>query len=163
MFGCWRWHHRGRLRRAAALRGLRVIICEPGPDPAAASAASAGILGPQIERADEACAPWDSAPAISTSLAPHWRDHRRRHRVVARRDRVLAFDESEAERLRDAVRPPASGGTALRLVGAEEVAERVPRYRAPAWRDVAPEDGAVDAPALAARSTRRQAPRCTHV
>src|SRR2546428_664678 len=35
--------------RALALRGLRVLICEPGPDPAAASAASAGILGPQSE------------------------------------------------------------------------------------------------------------------
>ena len=33
---------------------MKVLICEPGPDPAAASAASAGILGPQIERADEA-------------------------------------------------------------------------------------------------------------
>jgi len=40
--------------RALALRGLRVLICEPGPEPAAASAASAGILGPQIERTDEA-------------------------------------------------------------------------------------------------------------
>src|ERR1041385_3478345 len=39
--------------RALALRGRKVVICEPGPDPAAASAASAGILGPQIERADE--------------------------------------------------------------------------------------------------------------
>src|SRR2546428_6333162 len=39
--------------RAAALRGMRVLMCEPGPDPAAASAASAGILGPQIERTDE--------------------------------------------------------------------------------------------------------------
>src|SRR2546428_7687005 len=38
--------------RAAALRGMRVLMCEPGPDPAAASAASAGILGPQIERTD---------------------------------------------------------------------------------------------------------------
>src|SRR5947209_19072401 len=38
--------------RAAALRGLKVLLCEPGPDPAAASAASAGILGPQIERTD---------------------------------------------------------------------------------------------------------------
>src|SRR5258708_32605577 len=36
--------------RAAALRGLKVLLCEPGPDPAAASAASAGIPGPQIER-----------------------------------------------------------------------------------------------------------------
>src|SRR3989442_666064 len=39
--------------RAAALAGLRVAICEPGPEPAAASAASAGILGAQIERTDE--------------------------------------------------------------------------------------------------------------
>src|SRR3989442_7900406 len=39
--------------RALALRGLRVLICEPGPDPAAASAASAGILGPQIEPNDQ--------------------------------------------------------------------------------------------------------------
>src|SRR2546425_788697 len=39
--------------RAATLAGLRVAICEPGPEPAAASAASAGILGAQIERTDE--------------------------------------------------------------------------------------------------------------
>src|SRR5207237_10713055 len=39
--------------RAVALQGLRVAICEPGPEPAAASAASAGILGAQIERTDE--------------------------------------------------------------------------------------------------------------
>src|SRR5256885_11626798 len=38
--------------RAAALRGMKVLLCEPGPDPAAASAASAGILGPQIQRTD---------------------------------------------------------------------------------------------------------------
>src|SRR5438552_15334633 len=38
--------------RAAALRGMKVLLCEPGPDLAAASAASAGILGPQIECPD---------------------------------------------------------------------------------------------------------------
>src|SRR2546423_5700006 len=40
--------------RAAALRGLAVAIFEPGPDPAAASPASAGMLAPQIEPADDA-------------------------------------------------------------------------------------------------------------
>src|SRR2546423_12705122 len=40
--------------RAAALRGLAVAIFEPGPDPAAASPASAGLLAPQIEPADDA-------------------------------------------------------------------------------------------------------------
>src|SRR5256885_815545 len=47
--------------RALALRGLRVLICEPGPDPAAASAASAGILGPPIESTDD-------APALPRAL-----------------------------------------------------------------------------------------------
>jgi len=40
--------------RAAALRGLAVAIFEPGPDPAAASPASAGMLAPQIEATDDA-------------------------------------------------------------------------------------------------------------
>src|SRR5437867_12494055 len=39
--------------RAAALRGLEVAIFEPGPDPAAASPASAGMLAAQIEPADD--------------------------------------------------------------------------------------------------------------
>src|SRR5437867_7981841 len=38
--------------RAAALRGLAVGIFEPGPDPAAASPASAGMLAAQIEPLD---------------------------------------------------------------------------------------------------------------
>src|SRR5260370_45646 len=40
--------------RAVALRGLAVAIWEPGPHPAAASPASAGMLAPQIEPADDA-------------------------------------------------------------------------------------------------------------
>src|SRR2546427_108751 len=39
--------------RAAALRGLAVGIFEPGPDPAAASPASAGMLAAQIEPLDD--------------------------------------------------------------------------------------------------------------
>ena len=39
--------------RAAALRGLEVAIFEPGPDPAAASPASAGMLAPQSEAGDD--------------------------------------------------------------------------------------------------------------
>ena len=40
--------------RACAARGLQVAIFEPGPDPAAASPASAGMLAAQIELTDEA-------------------------------------------------------------------------------------------------------------
>src|SRR6266705_3912676 len=91
--------------RAAAQRGLKVLICEPGPDPAAASAASAGILGPQIERTDEALRAlglrardlYDTlAAALSETTGIDiglWREG------IA----SLAFAEAEAERLRDAV------------------------------------------------------------
>ena len=40
--------------RAAAARGLQVAIFEPGPDPAAASPASAGMLAAQIEPTEDA-------------------------------------------------------------------------------------------------------------
>src|SRR2546426_593090 len=39
--------------RAAALRQLHTLILEPGPDPAAASPASAGMLAAQIEPSDD--------------------------------------------------------------------------------------------------------------
>src|SRR5258708_29706758 len=91
--------------RAAALAGLRVAICEPGPEPAAASAASAGILGAQIERTHEAlralglrgrdlyenlAATLLETTAIDIEL---WREG-----IPS-----VAFDESESQRLRDAV------------------------------------------------------------
>src|ERR1044071_6408011 len=87
--------------RAAALQGMKVLICEPGPDPAAASAASAGILGPQIEASDEALRALGLrardlyerlAPALAESTGIDiglWREG------VA----SLAFEESEDERL----------------------------------------------------------------
>ena len=43
--------------RAAAQRGLQVTLYAPGPDPAAASAASAGLLAAQIESADQRLLP----------------------------------------------------------------------------------------------------------
>ena len=137
--------------RAAALRGLRVLICEPGPDPAAASAASAGILGPQIERTDEALRALGlRARDLYESLAPAlaettgidiglWRDG------IA----SLAFDESEAERLRDAVAHQRQAGLRCDWLEAEEVAERFPATAPCLGAMFAPEDGAVDAPALA--------------
>src|SRR5437867_11901892 len=85
--------------QAAALRGLRVLICEPGPDPAAASAASAGILGRQVECTDEALRAlgWRArdlyerlAPALAETTGIDiglWRDG------IA----SLAFEEAEAE------------------------------------------------------------------
>src|SRR5436189_2321066 len=137
--------------RAAALRGLRVLICEPGPDPAAASAASAGILGPQIERTDEALRAlglrardlYESlAPALAESTGIDiglWRDG------IA----SLAFDEPEAERLRDAVAHQRQAGLRCDWLEAEEVAERFPAAAPSQGALFAPEDGAVNAPVLA--------------
>src|SRR5436190_23950954 len=137
--------------RALALRGLKVLICEPGPDPAAASAASAGILGPQIERADEALRAlglrardlYESlAPALAESTGVDiglWRDG------IA----SLAFDEAEAERLRDTVAHQRQAGLRCDWLEPEEVAERFPATAPCLGAMFAPEDGAVDAPALA--------------
>lgn len=146
--------------RALALRGLRVLICEPGPEPAAASAASAGILGPQIERADEALRAlglrardlYDTlAPALTAATGIDiglWREG------IA----SLAFDEAEAERLRDAVAHQRQAGLRCDWLEASEVAERFPATAPCLGALFAPEDGAVDAPALA-RALRADAQR----
>src|SRR5260370_35234830 len=57
--------------RAAALRGRKVAIFEPGPRLAAASPASAGMLAAQIERADAALlGPSVRARDLDAPLAP---------------------------------------------------------------------------------------------
>lgn len=147
--------------RALALRGLRVLVCEPGPEPASASAASAGILGPQIERADESLRAlglrardlYDSlGPALTETTGIDiglWREG-----IAA-----LAFDEAEAERLRDAVAYQRQAGLRCDWLESAEVAERFPATAPCLGALFAPEDGAVDAPALA-RALRADAQRC---
>src|SRR5438093_1475052 len=137
--------------RAAALAGLRVAICEPGPEPAAASAASAGILGAQIERTDESLRALglrgrDLYESLAASLLETtgidiglWREG------IA----SLAFDESEAERLRDAVAHQRQAGLRCDWLEAGDVAERFPAAAPCLGALFAPEDGAVHAPLLA--------------
>ncbi len=136
--------------RAAALRGLRVAVCAPGPDPAAASAASAGMLAAQIEPADE----WlrglavrgrdvfeDLAPALleNTGLdIGFWRAG------IA----SVAFDDTAAERLRDAVAEQRQAGLRCDWLEPDDVAERFPGVAACRGALFAPEDGAVDPAAL---------------
>jgi len=139
--------------RALALRGLRVLICEPGPDPAAASAASAGILGPQIERTDETLRALGLrardlygtlAPALAATTGIDiglWREG------IA----SLAFEEAEAERLREAVANQRQAGLRCDWLEPADVAERFPATAPCLGAMFAPEDGAVDAPALTQR------------
>src|SRR5204863_7513089 len=61
----------------------------------------------------------------------------------------LAFDEPEAERLRDAVAHQRQAGLRCDWLEAEEVAERFPATAPCLGAMFAPEDGAVDAPAVA--------------
>jgi len=147
--------------RALAPRGPRVLICEPGPEPAAASAASAGILGPQIERADESLRAlglrardlYDTlGPALTETTGVDiglWREG------IA----SLAFDEAEAERLRDAIAHQRQAGLRCDWLEPAEVAERFPATAPCLGALFAPEDGAVDAPALT-RALRADAQRC---
>src|SRR5947209_19017997 len=88
--------------RALALRGLKVVICEPGPDPAAASAASAGILGPQIESTDESLRALGlRARDLYESLAVALADTPRIDIGLLREGIAsLALEEEEDERLR---------------------------------------------------------------
>ena len=139
--------------RAAALRGLRVVICEPGPDRAAASPASAGMLAAQIEPADESLRGLAvRARDLYESLAPALRESTGldigfwREGIAS-----VAFDDAAADQLRDAVAQQRQAGLRCDWLEADEVAERFPgAARPPGCRGAlfAPEDGAVDPPAL---------------
>ncbi|HEY3279686.1 MAG TPA: glycine oxidase ThiO [Gemmatimonadales bacterium] len=137
--------------RAAALRGLRVAVCEPGPDPASASAASAGMLAAQIEPTDD----WLRALAVRArdlyeALAPALRETTGidigfwRPGIAS-----MTFDDPAAERLREAVAGQRQAGLRCDWLEPEDVFERFPGM-APDCRGAlfAPEDGAVDPIAL---------------
>ena len=136
--------------RAAARKGLDVLICEPGPDPAAASPASAGMLAAQIEPIEQqlrslslrARDSYDGlAPALLEATGIDiglWREG-----IVS-----LALDEASAERLRDAVAGQRQAGLRCDWLDDNEVAERFPAAAPSFGALFAPEDGAVNAPEL---------------
>jgi glycine oxidase len=137
--------------RAVALRGLAVAIWEPGPDPAAASPASAGMLAPQIEPADDALVALSvRARDLYEPLAPALRATTGidigfwRAGIAA-----IAFDEAGAGRLKEEVARQRQAGLRCDWLGADEVHERWPGA-APDCQGAlfAPEDGALDPQAL---------------
>jgi len=137
--------------RAAAARGLQVAIFEPGPDPAAASPASAGMLAAQIEPTDDALVGLSvRARDLYEPLAPalgettgidigFWRAG-----IAA-----VAFDDAAADRLKEDVARQRQAGLRCDWLDGDEVRERWPGA-APDCRGAlfAPEDGAVDPQAL---------------
>src|SRR5216117_2197643 len=137
--------------RAAALRGLEVAIFEPGPDPAAASPASAGMLAAQIEPLDDLLIGLSVrgrdlyealAPALQETTGVDigfWRAG------IA----SIAFDYLSAEQLQEAVARQRQAGLRCDWLEPAEVADRFPGA-APGSHGAlyAPEDGALDPAAL---------------
>src|SRR5436189_5392521 len=137
--------------RACAARGLHVAIFEPGPDPAAASPASAGMLAAQIEPTDDALVGFSVrardlyeplAPALAETTGidiAFWRAG-----IAA-----VAFDDAAADRLKEDVARQRQAGLRCDWLDGDEVRERWPGA-APDCRGAlfAPEDAAVDPQAL---------------
>src|SRR5947209_9118634 len=137
--------------RSAAARGLHVAIFEPGPDPAAASPASAGMLAAQIEPTDDALVGLSvRARDLYEPLAPALRETTGidigfwRAGIAA-----VAFDDAAADRLKEDVARQRQAGLRCDWLDGDEVRERWPGA-APDCRGAlfAPEDGAVDPQAL---------------
>jgi glycine oxidase len=138
--------------RAAAHRGLEVVVFEPGPGPGAASPASAGMLAAQIEPGDEALIGLSVrgrdlyeplAPALQETTGidiGFWRAG-----IAA-----VAFDDEAADRLKQDVARQRQAGLRCDWLDGDEVRERWPGAAPECVGALfAPEDGAVDPQALA--------------
>jgi glycine oxidase ThiO len=136
--------------RAAALRGLRVAVCEPGPDPAAASPASAGMLAAQIEPVnDELRAVGIRGRDLYQTLAPALLETTGIDVGLWRAGIAsLAFDEGRAAALRDEVANQRQAGLRCDWLEPADIAGHVPGAAPALGALFAPEDGAVDPPAL---------------
>jgi glycine oxidase len=137
--------------RAAALRGLEVAIFEPGPHPAAASPASAGMLAAQIEPGDDVAVALsvrarDLYEPLASALLEtvgidigFWRSG-----IAA-----VGFDEPAADRLKEEVARQRQAGLRCDWLEGDEVRERWPGAAPECLGALfAPEDGALDPQAL---------------
>ena len=137
--------------RAAALRGLETVLFEPGPDPAAASPASAGMLAAQIEPDDEALLALairgrETYEPLARSLKDttgldvgFWREG------IA----SVAFDEDGVKRLRDMAAWQRQMGLSCRWLETREALELWPALSPDCLGALlAAEDGAIDPPLL---------------
>src|SRR2546430_9912476 len=105
--------------RSAAARGLHVAIFEPGPDPAAASPASAGMLAAQIEPTDDALVGLSvRARDLYEPLAPALRETTGIDIGFWRAGiPPVAFDDAPADRLKEDRGRPRQAGVACGWAG----------------------------------------------
>jgi glycine oxidase len=139
--------------RAAARRGLRSTLFAPGPDPAAASAASAGLLAAQIEHADEQLLPLavrgrDLYEDLAASLKDTTGlDIGFQPVGIA----TVAFDDHEAEALWALVAAQRQAGLRCDWLDRQDLEDHWPGFGQDARGALyAPEDGCLDPIALTA-------------
>lgn len=136
--------------RALARRAYRVILCEPGPLPGAASPASAGMLSAQIEPDEVLLGLAVRARDLYPTLADELREATGVDIGLWRAGILsVAFDEERADALQGNVAFQRQAGLLCDWLAGDEVRER--------WPGVAPEclgalyaseDGALDPSAL---------------
>src|SRR3989442_4164966 len=137
--------------RAAAERGLHVVVFEPGPDPAAATPASAGMLAAQIEPTDQLLlALGVRSRARYEALAAALKDTTGidigfwRGGIAS-----VALAEAEVDQLREHVALQRQAGLRCDWLEPGDVHERWPSAAPECVGALfAPEDGAVDPQAL---------------
>ncbi len=147
--------------RAAAQRGLNVTLFAPGPDPAAASAASAGMLAAQIEPTDAALLPLavrgrDLYEDLATTLKDTTGID-----IGFQRCGILtvAYEDAEVAALFDRVAHQRQAGLRCDWLDTAELHERWPGIAPGAWGALfAPEDGCLD-PGRLAEALRADAKR----
>lgn len=133
--------------RAAAQRGLSVTLFAPGPDPAAASAASAGMLAAQIEPTDATLLPLAvRGRDLYEDLASQLKDTTGvdigfQHTGIL----TAAYEDAEVAMLFDRVAQQRQAGLRCDWLEVSELRERWPGI-APGARGAlfAPEDGCLD-------------------
>ena len=137
--------------QALGRRGLVVGVFDPGPPPGAASPASAGMLAAQIEAADDAwltlaASARDRYAALATDLAATTGMD-----IGLRQDGIaaVAFTDERANALQNLIASQRRAGLRAEWLSGAEV-ERRWRGAAPGCVGAlfAPDDGAVDPPAL---------------
>ena len=137
--------------RAAAARGLRTTLFEPGPLPAAASSASAGLLAAQIEIADDQFYPLAiRGRDLYATLAPALKDSTGIDICFqAIGIASLALDEPGAQILEEQVAMQRQAGLRCDWLTPTDVLERWPGLASTCQGALfAPEDGALDPQAL---------------
>jgi glycine oxidase len=137
--------------RSAARRGLRVVVCDPGPLPGAASPASAGMLAAQIEPDDDAMlALAVRARDLYGPLAAELRETTGIDIGLWRAGILsVAFDETRADELQAAVARQRQAGLRCDWLTAGEIRQGWPGVAPECLGGLfAPEDGALDPGAL---------------